>query len=360
MNLTLKRFVISCSLILALAIVVVPAHARDITVCAAGCEFDSIQTALTAANPAGGDTIRVGAGIFVGPVQVGINVDIVGINAAVSVVGGGIIVGGVGISVKVQNLTLTQGLNGLAVLGLSNVIAQDLTIANNISDGILASDFANVTLFNVTVANNGLNVLGNPIGAGISLNGAATLTTSVVTVTGNVSAGIAAFGNSTLNLDAATQILANGVTEGIVPGFGGEGVVVAGTATANIDGATVSGNGAAGIAVLENATADIRNSTVEGNNGAGIRVGGPASVNPDFAATASANIENNQINGNGSHGILVGDPAKVLETGTATISSNGMNNNGGCGLAIDVSGGSSATTTVNFASGNAEGDTCEL
>lgn len=353
-----KQIGVLTLMVLVVVALMMPVQARTISVCSSSCEFESIQGAVAAANAAGGDVISVGTGVFIGPVQVGITVDIVGGGAA-SVIVGGLIVGGVGLTVNVSGVTLTKGLNGLAILGLSTVIVQNATIVGNISDGVWVGDFSSVTLFNVVVANNGTNVAGNPIGAGISATGSGRVTTSIVTISGNVSGGIVAFGNATLDIGASTVIVGNGLTEGVIPGFGGEGVVVAGSASATIDGALIQGNGATGVAVLENGSATIKNSEISDNLGVGIRVGGPASVDPEIAVTASATIENNVISGNGSHGIMVGDPAKELESASATINSNGITGSGGCGIATD----SAAATTAdrnNFFSDNAEGSTCSL
>lgn len=353
-----KQIGILTLMVLAIVAVMMPVQARTISVCSSGCEFDSIQGAVAAANAAGGDVVSVGAGVFIGPIQVGKTVDIVGGGAA-SVIAGGLIVGGVGLTVNVRGVTLTKGLNGLAVLGLSTVIVQNTTIVGNISDGVLVGDFSSVTLFNVVVANNGTNIAGNPIGAGISATGAGRVTTSIVTVSGNVSGGIVAFGSATLDIGASTLVVGNGLTEGVIPGFGGEGVVVAGSASATIDGALIQGNGATGVAVLENGSATIKNSQIMDNSGVGIRVGGPASVNPDAAFSATATIENNVISGNGSHGVLVGDPGKELEGASATINGNGITGSGGCGIATDRVGAITRDTN-NFFNDNANGSTCSL
>ena len=332
--------------------------ATTLDVCASGCTFDSVQGAVAAANAGGGDVISLGAGVFIGPVQVAKTVDIVGTGAN-SVIGGGLIVGGLGITVNVSNLTLTKGLNGLAVLGASTVVVRDATIAGNISDGVLVGDVSSVTLFNTVVANNGSVIAGNPIGAGISANGAATVTTSAVTVTGNMSGGIVSFGKATLNVGTLTNVVGNGLAEGVIRGFGGEGIVVAGASNATIDGALIQGNGASGVAVFETGTATVQNSQIKDNLGPGVRVGGPASANPDVAFTATATIKNNTISGNGSHGVLVGDPGKVLEGANATVVGNGISNNGGCGVGIDAQGATAAMSD-NFFSGNPDGNTCSL
>lgn len=359
MHSPLQRTFVLLVLVVSLLTLTIAAQARSISVCASGCEFSSIQAGLAAANPGGGDVISLGAGVFVGPVLVGITVDIVGAGAGVSVIGGGMIVAGAGLTVNVRNVTLTKGLNGLAVLGLSHVFMRDSVLAENISDGILVGDLSSLELYNSTVAKNGRVISGNPIGAGIAAMGAGRVSTSVVTITGNVSAGVTAFGKANVTLGTLTSLVGNGLAEKVVPGFGGEGVIAAGAATLTIDGALIQGNGAAGVAVRERATASISNSTIEGNKGSGIQVGGPASVNPDVPLTATVTIQNNVITGNGSHGVLVGDPGKVRESANATISGNGITGNGGCGVGLDQQG-ASAEMANNFYEGNASGNVCNL
>lgn len=358
MHSPLQRTVVFLVVLAGMLALTTVAQARSISVCASGCEFSSIQAALGAANRGGGDVITLGPGVFVGPVLVGITVDIVGAGAGRSVIGGGVIVGGVGLTVNVRDVTLTKGLNGLAVLGLSNVIMRDCVLAENISDGILVGDLSSLELYNSTVANNGRVISGNPIGAGIAAMGAAKVTTSIVTVTGNVSAGVSAFGRSRVSLGTFTNVVGNGLAQA-VPGFGGEGIIAGGAAVVTVEGALVQGNGASGVAVRESASATISNSTVEGNRKAGVQVGGPASVNPDVPLTASVTISNSVISGNGGHGVLVGDPGKVLESAKAVVTGNGITNNGGCGVGVDAQG-ASAELANNHYQGNAGGNVCNL
>lgn len=357
MKRTLARVLVLAALCLTVLALALPANTQTLSVCSSGCAFDSLQAAVAAAGK--GDVISVGPGVFIGPVQVDRSLTIRGLSPELSVIGGGLVVGGVGLTVRVENLTLTKGLNGLAVLGVANVIVQNAVIAENIADGVLVSDLSTVTLYNTTVANNGSVVVGNPIGAGLSANGAGTIVTSAVTITGNVSAGVTAFGKSRIELGTLTQIVANGTAEGVVPGFGGEGVILAGLSSGTLDAVLVQGNGAAGIAVREAASATIRNAEVVQNRTVGIQIGGPASSNPDVPLAASATVENTKISGNGTYGVLVGDLAKVLDRASATLIGNGITGNGACGVGVEKAG-NQVTMKNNFFLANAEGSTCEL
>lgn len=341
--------------VLALMVAVTGVHltagAATLSVCASGCAFTSVQEAVAAASA--GDVIQLGAGVFVGPVRVDKSLTIRGVGAAASVIGGGLIVGGLNLVVNVEDLTLTQGLNGLTVLGVSAVTARRVVIAENIADGVVVGDLSSLRMYNAQVLDNGMVVLGNPIGAGVSIFGAASLQTFDVTISGNASAGITAFGKARLDLGLLTQVTGNGLGE-IIPGLGGEGLILAGRSSTTMDGVLVQGNGASGIAVRENAQATIENSQVLENKGVGIRIGGPASVNPDIEASAEATVRNTVIARNGSHGVLVGDPVKELETATATLIGNGIRDNGGYGVWIDS--GATVTLRLNWISGNAQGD----
>ncbi len=351
-----NSFVAALSLLAVLAFAA-PTTAETLSVCPSGCSFNSLQSAV--ANASKGDVIALGAGTFIGPVRIDKSLTIKGQGASSTIVGGGLIVGGVNLDVRIESVTLTRGLNGLAVLGISNVVVQDVTIAENIADGVLVTDRSLATLYNVDVVRNGSVLAGNPVGAGLSANGAGRIVTSDVTIAENVSAGVAAFGQSNVQLGTLTQVLRNGTAQGIVPGFGGEGIVFGGTSTGTVDAVLVQANGAAGIAVRESANVTIRNTQVLQNAGVGIQIGGPVSSNPDVELTATAKVENTKVAQNGSHGILLGDLAKVLESAIATLLGNGITDNGACGIALE-SHAADATMENNFLSGNPGGSVCQL
>lgn len=325
--------------------------ARTLSVCAVGCAYASAQAALAAANPAGGDVIRLSPGVYIGPVQVGINVEIQGAGADATTVVGGLVVGGNGILVGVHGVTLAHGLNGLAVLGRSRVIVQDSAITANLSDGVLVADESDVTLFNTSVVDNGSLVSGNPIGAGISVNGHSRVVTSIVRISGNVNGGVAVREQAILALGALTEVIANGSTM-ILDALQAPGILVAGQSSAVLNAVVVDGNAGVGIAVYENGSATILNAQVASNGGAGIQIGGLPLGRFDAPHTASATVENTKIFDNNGYGVLIGDPRLTQDAAEVTLRQNGITGNAACGIGVDAAAGQPALLG-NFVAGNA-------
>lgn len=335
------------------------AQAETLRVCASGCPYSSIQSAVIAANAYGADTVEVGPGEYVGPIQISRSVNIRGAGAASTIIHGGMIVGGVGLMVRLDNLTISGGLNGLAVVGEAHVIARQVRIANNTSDGVLIADQAQVELFNVDVVDNGIVVAGNPIGSGILATGRSRVITSIVNLNGNANSGVVGLDNSVLMIGSLTNVIGNGVREGTETALVTAGIVVGGQSTAMIDAVMVAGNGATGIAVRAEAFASIRNTTVTGNLGAGIQVGGSYLSEFDVPRVATAIIENTMISDNASYGVLIGDPSQQREIAIVTVNQSGIKENGVCGVGIDVQN-AQASLTNNFFENNADTGICQV
>ena|GEM_PF-7106668 len=337
----------------------VPAMARNLTVCESGCEFTSIQKAVEAAHAAGGDVISVAPGQYIGPVQIDKNIELFGVGTNPSTIVGGLVVGGIDILVRLDGLTLTQGLNGLAILGSARVIVQNSLITRNFSDGVLSMDETTVTLFNTVVSDNGTVLSGNPIGAGILAKDNSQVSAAIVTVSGNVNAGVVVQGQATLELSALTEVTGNGAVEGLMPGILIPGILVFEAATINLNAVLVKNNAGGGIAILEDASARILNSQVFDNGGVGIQVGGLSAGRFDAPHSATATVENTKVSGNAGFGILVGDPAVSFDTTVVTLRQNGITKNERCGVGIDLET-ASPTLLGNFIFDNAEQQTCNL
>jgi len=105
------------------------------------------------------------------------------------------------------------------------------------------------------------------------------------------------------------------ITNSTISGNEFDGIELLGTAQAKITNSTISENWDEGIKLLGPAQAEITNSTISGNRWAGIVLGGTAQV-------AQVEITNSTISGNQGNGIELLGTAQAKIT-TSTISDNG-------------------------------------
>ena len=135
---------LALALTFSLAAVVVPAGpAQAATLCVnpggtGGC-YSSIQAAIDAANPAGGDTINVAAGTYAESLNIGKSLTISGAGAATTSVTGGIVIGGSFDGLTLEGMTLSGdapgGSNAVIDSSPKTGPVSDITIRDCILDG---------------------------------------------------------------------------------------------------------------------------------------------------------------------------------------------------------------------------------
>src|SRR6266851_9809679 len=115
--------------------------AKPLTVCASGCAYTSIQTAIDAA-PSGG-TIQIGAGTFAGPLNISQSVTLAGAGASQTTIqgGNGVININAG-TVTMKGVTVTGGSNsggqtagGITIQGDASLALKDSVVTKNGSLG---------------------------------------------------------------------------------------------------------------------------------------------------------------------------------------------------------------------------------
>jgi len=272
------------------------AAAAPITVCPAGCDHATIQTAIIAA--ASGATIVIEAGTYDGPLTIGTSLSRLGAGAAQTTIpvppgGGTVITVDTGVSATVKGVTVSGG-------------------SSSYGGGIVNESGAALTLKEVTVSHNSAQIRGGGI-----YNGAgATLTADDSTLSGNT----AALGGGAMINPGGTVAL-NGTTVTGNRSLAGRGGGIGNNGTMSLSDSTVTGNttGSDGGGLFNNAdgTLTVSDSTVSGNTAAG-HGGGLFNFGPSATLTGST-VTGNTAGADGG-GIY-------LDSGTVTLQDSTVGGN---------------------------------
>jgi hypothetical protein len=337
--------------------------------------FTTIQAAVTAANPAGGDTIDIHPATYTEQVTIDKSLTMMGTAPGV-------------IIQSPSTLTPDLGLNSLVEIKNAAIVTlSDLTIQGpvpngiTIDAGILVVGGATANVTNSTIAHIRNETLNNNSGTGYGI------------LVGGASGG-AQVGTATITNDTIMDYQKNGIlvgagstatitgntiaTAGPASVIAQNGIVITAGATATITGNTITGNQytgpgsgpdpfnstqASGIAVF--GSASVTDNTVTGNDigiassTTGATISGNTvenSIEGIFLLSGTATVSSNTIDGNNIGVALV---AFVGDTANAegTLVSNNIFNNGngrlsfpGAGISVLAESGATTTAlaTANF------------
>ena len=330
--------------------------------------FTTIQAAVNAANPAGGDTIQIHPATYTEQVTIDKSLTMMG-------TGPGVIIE------SPPTLTPDLGLNSLVeIKNAAIVTVSELTIQGpvpqgiTIDAGILVVGGATANVTNSTIAHIRNETLNNNSGTGYGI------------LVGDVSGG-AQVGTATITNDTIMDYQKNGIlvrdgstatitgntiaTAGPASVIAQNGIVITAGATATITGNTITGNQytgpgggpdpfnstqASGIVVF--GSASVTGNTVTGNdidiasNTTGATISGNTVENSFegvFLLAGTATVSSNTIDGNNIGVALVAFVGDTANTEGTLVSNNIFNNGNGAlsfpGAGISVLAESGATTT---------------
>lgn len=246
---------------------------------------------------------------------------------------------------------------GLVAIGQSLVVLRGVRMTNLATAGVLAVDaLTRVEGLGVAIAQTRSNQSGS-FGGGLSASGGSAIACAGCAVVGNRSYGAGVVGsNSRLSLGGT--VVAD--TLPVLENSGlGQGLVVGGEATLQLDACLVTGNRSAGVLVAAQGNAAIRDSQVrqtaflqvsnEHNHKAefadGIVADGAARVMVArtalhghqraafFVATGEATVENCSMT-DSLFGVVVGPGAKLMETVNWVAGNSAANRSGDAGLQV--------------------------
>jgi hypothetical protein len=371
------------------------AAAATLDVCPNGCAYSQIAPALTAAQD--GDTVRVGAGTYVGGFAISRSIDLVGAGAGATIIEGGgpvVTIGTFGATteptVSIRSVTITGGVSrrtaesfgdcqlsafggGVEIApnarynGGATVTIADSDITGNsaevsdAADGLACSggggidNWGTVSLSNTTVGRNeaGGKLASRALGGGLLNWG--TMSLSGSTVSGNVaitSGQYSCDGNATGGGIVSYYRLT--VSGGAIR----DNVVELSSSKRSPDCGTASGGGVR----IHNGTASIVGTTIEGNRASATsRYGYAGSFGGGIAVdVGTLTLRDSEVSGNQSTatasttggvanptagGIGVGYPCKVTISNTS-ITDNVARASAPAGAAVAEGGGMQTTDTV--------------
>ena len=303
--------------------------------------FTTIQAAVNAANPAGGDTIQIHPATYTEQVTIDKSLTMMG-------TGPGAIIQ------SPSTLTPDLGLNSLVeIKNAAIVTVSDLTIQGpvpngiTIDAGILVVGGATANVTNSTIAHIRNETLNNTSGTGYGI--------LVGDVSGGAQVGTATITNDTIMDYQKDGIVVHGGSSATITGntiatagptsvLAQNGILIDATATATITGNTITGNQYTGPGSGPN--------PITNTPGAGIIVLGSASVTGNtvtgndwgiYNASAGTTISGNTVQGS-FEGIL-------LDQGTATVSNNTVDGNN-IGVAVITYVGNTANSQGTIVGNN--------
>ncbi len=359
-----------CAIVITIT-VVSRVQAATITVCASGCDYTSIQSAIDNPLTVNGDIIELSGETYTEiNIDVHKSVTIRGVNAASTIVQSNASVTDAfarvftidnNKTVTLENMTIRHGNTNGAGGGIFNngtLTVNNSTISNNISNGHGGGIHNNnsLTINNTTISDNqsrngnGAGIRNNAIGDTLSINNSIVANNSATKNGGGISnnAGTTTITNSLIINNSTTVgaagvntsgtsgnlIITNSTISGNTAGTNGGGILQ-GTGNTTITFSTITNNRAAnsganngngGGIVNNNGTFTISNSIVSGNvdgTVAGI-------VRHDCNGTITSNGYNVFGRDQNSQNCPTGGTGDIIPTGAAnTVINTSLANNGG-------------------------------
>ncbi len=322
-----KRLLAMIFLLLAAGVWARQARAATLTVCASGCDFSSVETAVSAA--AAGDTLQLAGETFsenivilksvtlqgesgtvldggssgrVISVTTGVNVTLTGLTVQNGAAddGGGIFNRG---NLTLDNVTVRDNTavsnpnfgEGGGIYNMGTLVASESMISQNSAEygGGLENNGGTVTLTDVTISNNTATAIFDGVGGGLeNSNGNVTLTR--VTVQNNTANFV---GGGIQNLSQMT--ITDSVISGNVADLGG-GLASGSSTGLTLQNSTVTDNGSSGNGIIRGGAGvyntfvmNISNSTISGNETAVSNGDGGGILNNNLLSINSSTIYNN-------------------------------------------------------------------
>lgn len=356
-----KRLILLLGFILCIGFWVRQARAATLTVCAVGCDFSSVATAVSAAAP--GDILQLAGETFDENLVILKSITLQG-EAGTTLDGGGsgrVISVTTGVNVSLFNLTVQNGfaedgggifnrgnltLGGVVVQGntavpnaefgegggiynLGALTANSSTISQNSAEygGGLENSGGSVTLTDVTISSNTATAIFDGVGGGLE-NSSGTVTLTRVTVQNNIANFV---GGGIQNLGQMTIV--DSLISGNVADLGG-GLASGSSTGLTLQNSTITGNSSStngvvrgGAGVYNTFVMNISNSTISGNDTAVPNGDGGGILNNNLLTVNSSTIFGNSASDQGgglrnASGILTLSNTIVAQNGQDCSGSN--------------------------------------
>ncbi|MCA9944306.1 MAG: hypothetical protein KC449_12545 [Anaerolineales bacterium] len=342
-----KRLFLLLGLILLVGLLVRRARADTLTVCALGCDFSSVDTAVSAA--ASGDTLQLAGETFNENLVIlksltlqgvaGTVIDGSGIGRVISVT--------TGVNVSLFNLTVQNGsaedgggIFNRGNLTLENVVVQGNTAVPNETFGEGGGIF---NLGTLTASSSTISQNSAEYGGGLENNGGTVFLTDVV-ISGNTATDIFDGVGGGLENSSGSATLTRVTVQNNTANFVGGGIQNLGQMT--ITDSLISGNVAdlgGGLASGSSTGLTLQNSTIAGNSSSanGIVRGGAGVYN-----TFVMGISNSTISGNET-AVANGDGGGIFNNNLLTVASSTIFGNSASDQGGGLRNASGITTVAN-------------
>ncbi len=317
-----KRLFLLLSLILSIGILARQARADTLTVCAVGCDFSSVATAVSAAAP--GDVLELAGETFNENIVILKSVTLQGESGTVLDGGGSgrVISVTSGVEVSLVSLAVQNGFadDGGGIFNRGNLTLDDVVVGGNTAvpnpsfgEGGGIYNSGTLTATNSTISQNSAEY-----GGGLENNGG-TVTLTDVTISGNTATDIFDGVGGGLENSSGSVTLTRVTVQNNAANFVGGGIQNLGQMT--ISDSLISSNMAdlgGGLASGSSSGLTLQNSTITDNTSSsnGIVRGGAGVYN-----TFVMNISNSTISGNET-AVSNGDGGGILNNNLLTINSS--------------------------------------
>lgn len=323
----MKNWLIFLVLVLGFGLWVRQAQAATLTVCASGCDFSSVATAVSAADE--GDTLDLAGETFSENIVILKSLTLQG-EAGTILDGGGngrVISVTTGVNVSILSLQVQNGSanDGGGIFNRGNLTLDDVVVSGNAAEpnASFGEGGGIYNLGTLTASNSTISQNSAEYGGGLE-NNAGTVNLTDVVISGNTTTDIFDGVGGGLENSGGTMTLTRVTVQNNTANFVGGGIQNLGQMT--ITDSLISGNTAdlgGGLASGSSTGLTLQNSTITDNNNSsnGVVRGGAGVYN-----TFMMDISNSTISGNDT-AVSGGDGGGILNNNLLTINSSTIYNN---------------------------------